>query len=211
MDTQNPNVPPHAPTRVAAKKHPNRRHPHSGLVHDNTRHTTRFTVIGNHLAQHPELSLLAIGLSVHIQSLPAGSRIDIKSLTARFPEGTTRIAAALRELEAHGYLRRTRERVPDGRIITRTTSCNQPGHSRTDTPRPAPRKRTSSPAANPSPRYRARPAPPPPSSSRPRTSSAGSAATTPASSCPRATPPTSQRASPPGWSATSPRPPYCTP
>ncbi|GHC68911.1 hypothetical protein GCM10010309_35510 [Streptomyces violaceochromogenes] len=151
MDTQNPNVPPHAPTRVAAKKHPNRRHPHSGLIHDNARHTTRFTVIGNHLAQHPELSLLAIGLSVHIQSLPAGSRIDIKSLTARFPEGTTRIAAALRELEAHGYLRRTREPVQDGRIITRTTSCNQPGHSRTDTPCPAPRKQTRQPGGKPLP------------------------------------------------------------
>ncbi|MFF5311176.1 helix-turn-helix domain-containing protein [Streptomyces massasporeus] len=138
MDTQNPSVPTHAHIRVATKKHPNRRNPHGGLLHDNTRHTTRFTVIGNHLAQHPELSLLAIGLSVHIQSLPAGSRIDIKSLAARFPEGTTHIAAALRELEAHGYLRRTRERVPDGRIITRTTSCNQPGRSRTDTPVPGP-------------------------------------------------------------------------
>ncbi|MGX1560139.1 helix-turn-helix domain-containing protein [Streptomyces sp. NPDC055506] len=142
MDTQNPNVPSHAHTRVAAKKHPNRRHPHSGLVHDNTRHTTRFTVIGNHLAQHPELSLLAIGLGTHTQSLPVGARIDIKSLAARFPEGTTRIAAALKELEAHGYLRRERVRVPDGRIITRTTSCNQPGHSRTEARRPAPSKRT---------------------------------------------------------------------
>lgn len=211
MDTQNPNAPTHAHTRVVAKKHPNRRHPHSGLVHDNARHTTRFTVIGNHLAQHPELSLLAIGLGTHIQSLPAGARVDIKTLAARFPEGTTRIAAALRELEAHGYLRRTRERVPDGRIITRTTSCT----SRvTAARRPPARPRGSGrggPAANPSPRYRARPVRPPPSSSRPRTSSAGSAATTPASSCPRATPPTSPRASPPGWSATSPQPPYGTP
>ncbi|MFB7929166.1 helix-turn-helix domain-containing protein [Streptomyces sp. NPDC056039] len=145
MDTQNPNVPGRAHTRVAAKKHPNRRHPHSGLVHDHTRHTTRFTVIGNHLAQHPELSLLAIGLGTHIQSLPVGARIDIKSLAARFPEGTTRIAAALKELEAHGYLRRERVRVPDGRIITRTTSCNQPGHRGAEAPRPAPRKRTGSP------------------------------------------------------------------
>jgi hypothetical protein len=151
MDTQNPNVPSHAHTPVTGKKHPNRRHPHTGLVHDNTRHTTRFTVIGNHLAQHPELSLLAIGLGTHIQSLPAGARVDIKTLAARFPEGTTRIAAALRELEAHGYLRRVRERVPGGRLITRTISCNQPGHSRTDAPRPAPRKRTRPPGSRPLP------------------------------------------------------------
>ncbi|KUO20353.1 helix-turn-helix domain-containing protein [Streptomyces dysideae] len=153
MDTQNPSAPPHAQSRLAANKHPNRRHAHSGggLVHDNTRHTTRFTVIGNHLAQHPELSGLAIGLGVYIQSLPAGARVDIKTLAARFPEGTTRIAAALRELETHGYLRRQRERIPSGRIITRTISCNQPGRHQADDNGPvrpphAPRrKRTPSP------------------------------------------------------------------
>ncbi|MEV1061563.1 helix-turn-helix domain-containing protein [Streptomyces sp. NPDC050263] len=131
MDTQNPSVPPHAQSRIGGKNHPPRRAStaaHSGgVIHDNTRHTTRFTVIGNHLAQHPELSGLAIGLAVYIQSLPAGARVDIKTLAARFPEGTTRIAAALRELETHGYLRRPRERTESGRIVTRTVSCNQPG------------------------------------------------------------------------------------
>ena len=112
MGTQNPSVPPHAQARIAGNKHPNRRpgatHRTGGLQHDNTRHTTRFTVVGNHLAQHRELSLLAIGLGTHLQSLPQGAPADIKTLVARFPEGATRIAAALRELEAHGYLRRER-------------------------------------------------------------------------------------------------------
>ncbi|MCT9107868.1 helix-turn-helix domain-containing protein [Streptomyces mirabilis] len=148
MDTENPSAPPRPQSRIPGKNHPRRR-PHSGVVHDNTRHTERFTVIGNHLTQHPELSGLAIGLGAHIQSLPAGAPTDIKTLTARFPEGATRIAAALRELEAHGYLRRTRERTPDGRIVTRTVSCNQPGHRGTqsehrgtpaDTPRPPTRR-----------------------------------------------------------------------
>ncbi|MEU9283275.1 helix-turn-helix domain-containing protein [Streptomyces sp. NPDC048275] len=141
MDTQNPSAPPCAQSGIAGK---NRRHAHAhpgGVIHDNTRHTTRFTVIGNHLAQHPELSLLAIGLAVHIQSLPTGARVDIKTLAARFPEGPDRIAAALRELEAHGYLRRTRERTPGGRIVTRTISCNRPGHHGTaDAPRPPARR-----------------------------------------------------------------------
>ncbi|WP_405950398.1 helix-turn-helix domain-containing protein [Streptomyces prunicolor] len=137
MDTRDISAPPRAQSRHTADKHPNQRHqqhsaPAGGLTHDNARHTARFTVIGNHLAQHPELSALAIGLGVHIQSLPAGARVDIKTLAARFPEGTTRIAAALRELETHGYLRRERHRIPDGRIITRTISCNQPGSSRRD-------------------------------------------------------------------------------
>ncbi|MER7839405.1 helix-turn-helix domain-containing protein [Streptomyces sp. NPDC096040] len=126
MDTKNPSAPSCAEPRVAAKKHPNRGS--GGLLHDNARHTSHFVVIGNHLAQHPTLSALAIGFGVHIQSLPKGARVDIKSLAARFPEGRDRIAAALNELEAEGYLRRERERVADGRIITRTTSCNRPGH-----------------------------------------------------------------------------------
>jgi hypothetical protein len=152
MDTQNPSAPPRAQSRIPGKNHPdqNAHARPAGVIHDNTRHTTRFTVIGNHLAQHPELSGLAIGLAVYIQSLPTGARVDIKTLAARFPEGPTRIAAALRELETHGYLRRTRERTPGGRIVTRTVSCNQPGHHGTgtaaDTPsrptrRPTPAKR----------------------------------------------------------------------
>ncbi|MBK3572174.1 helix-turn-helix domain-containing protein, partial [Streptomyces sp. MBT62] len=148
MDTRDITAPPHARSRHTADKHPNQRHrtaPGVGLTHDNSRHTTRFTVIGNHLAQHPELSALAIGLGVHIQSLPAGARADINTLAARFPEGRTRIAAALRELETHGYLRRERHRIPGGRIITRTISCNQPGGRREPAPAhtpSAPKKRT---------------------------------------------------------------------
>ncbi|MFI9312987.1 helix-turn-helix domain-containing protein [Streptomyces althioticus] len=127
MGIQNPSVPLRTPTRLAGNKHPNRAHRTTGgLEHDNTRHATRFVVIGNHLAQHPELSLLAIGLGTHIQSLPKGAPADIKTLAARFPEGATRIAAALRQLESHGYLRRERVRTPSGRIVTRTISCNQP-------------------------------------------------------------------------------------
>ncbi|MGW0961539.1 helix-turn-helix domain-containing protein [Streptomyces gelaticus] len=102
------------------------RAPSSGVVHSNTRHTSRFTVVGNHLTQHSELSLTAIGLAAHIQSLPAGAGIGIKFLADRFPESEARIAAALRELEAHGYLKRTRERLPSGRVVTRTVSYNQP-------------------------------------------------------------------------------------
>ncbi|WP_329832467.1 hypothetical protein [Streptomyces sp. BE133] len=106
----------------------------SGVVHDNSRHTSRFTVVGNHLTQHRELSLTAIGLAAHIQSMPAGAGIGIKDLAGRFPESEARIAAALRELEAHGYLRRTRTRLSNGRIVTRTVSCNQPADRRlTDT------------------------------------------------------------------------------
>ncbi|MEU5464779.1 helix-turn-helix domain-containing protein [Streptomyces althioticus] len=149
MDTQNPSAPPRAHARVTGNKHPNRAPRTGGLEHDNARHTTRFVVIGNHLAQHPELSLLAIGLGTHLQSLPKGAPADIKTLAARFPEGATRIAAALRELESHGYLRRERVRTPSGRIVTRTISCNQPAAVRQRAEQPC---RESTPPAPPAPR-----------------------------------------------------------
>ncbi|MEV6618265.1 helix-turn-helix domain-containing protein [Streptomyces sp. NPDC051051] len=175
MDTQNPSVRPHAQSRIGGKNHPYR-HAHTkghpgGVTHDNTRHTTRFTVIGNHLAQHSDLSLLAIGLACHIQSLPTGAPIGIKTLAARFPEGPTRIAAALRELETHGYLRRTRERTPTGRIVTRTVSCNQPGRGDDasgagETTEPPARRAAAAPQQKP-PRRAALPAVPKPSYTSP--------------------------------------------
>ncbi|MGW0393529.1 hypothetical protein ACWDYJ_22080 [Streptomyces sp. NPDC003042] len=46
-----------------------------------------------------------------------------------------RIATALRELEAYGYLERTRVRTDEGRLVTRTVSYNRP---RGTTPLPPP-------------------------------------------------------------------------
>jgi hypothetical protein len=103
----------------AASRHPAGTTP-SGVVHVTVRHHTHYVVVGNHLAQHPTLSATAIGIGVHIQSLPAGARVGIKVLADRFPEGEVRIAAALRELEAAGYLERVRVRTPEGRLVTRT-------------------------------------------------------------------------------------------
>ncbi|MEU2763693.1 hypothetical protein [Streptomyces sp. NPDC007094] len=112
MDTQQVSAPSRAPS--------------AGVVHINIRLTDGYTVISNRLSQHRGLSLLAIGLGTYIQSLPDGWRIGVKALAARFPESEVRIAAALRELEQHGFLRRTRERVGGGRLATRTESYNHP-------------------------------------------------------------------------------------
>ncbi|WP_434094790.1 hypothetical protein [Streptomyces hyaluromycini] len=118
----------------------------------NEPHTENFTVVGNHLLQHPELSLMAIGLAVHIQSLPAGAPIGIKTLAAKFPEGEIRIAAALRELEEHGYLTRARERLQSGQVRTRTTSYNKPSRTASvpaaEPQAPAPAPKASAPMQN---------------------------------------------------------------
>jgi len=93
---------------------------HSGVTHVRTYQSGQYVVVGNHLAQHSQLSLTAIGLATHMMSVPEGTPVDIRSLAERFPEGRDRIAAALRELEAHGYLERVREHTAAGRLITRT-------------------------------------------------------------------------------------------
>ncbi|MFH9202493.1 hypothetical protein ACH4KT_34415 [Streptomyces anulatus] len=100
--------------------------PARGVIHIAIPHTDRFTVVGNHLAQHPDLSCTAVGIAVRIQSLPQGVEVGVKALAARCREGEKRVAAALRELEAFGYLQRVRDRLPSGRVITRTVFCNQP-------------------------------------------------------------------------------------
>ncbi|PVC94158.1 hypothetical protein [Streptomyces sp. CS014] len=100
--------------------------PTRGVIHVTIPHTERFTVVGNHLAQHPDLSCTAVGIAVRIQSLPQGTEVGIKALAARCKEGEKRIAAALRELEVHGYLQRIRDRLHGKKVITRTVFCNQP-------------------------------------------------------------------------------------
>ncbi|MDX3504848.1 hypothetical protein PV689_23265 [Streptomyces sp. ATCC51928] len=112
MDTQQVSAPSRAPS--------------AGVVHINIRLTDGYTIISNRLSQHRGMSLLAIGLGTHIQSLPDGRRVGVKALAAVFPESEVRIAAALRELERHGFLRRTRERGCGGRFATRTESYNHP-------------------------------------------------------------------------------------
>ncbi|MGW7362261.1 helix-turn-helix domain-containing protein [Streptomyces sp. NPDC054841] len=149
----------------------------SGVVHVNVRHTSRCTVVGNHLAQHRELSLIAIGLAVHIQSLKAGSEVTIKCFTARFPESEARIAEAMRELEAAGYLARPCERLANGRLVTRTISYNRPGASPAPhPPEPKPERvpvavAVPGPPPNPKPVPVAPPEPPPEPEPAPRRAS----------------------------------------
>ncbi|MFJ5207032.1 hypothetical protein [Streptomyces nigra] len=100
--------------------------PRAGVLHVRHRHTERYTVVGNHLAQHPRLSATAIGIGVHIQSLPDGASVTIKALTLRFPEGEVTIGRALRELEEAGYLVRRRVPLGGGRIATRTFFLDHP-------------------------------------------------------------------------------------
>ncbi|MFF4158314.1 helix-turn-helix domain-containing protein [Streptomyces sp. NPDC001678] len=143
--------------------------PRAGVVHVRHRHEANFTVVGNHLAQHPDLSAVAIGLGVYIQSLPDGALVGIKDLTRRFREGEMVIGRALNELEDAGYLERRRLRTERGRVVTATRWYERPGALPPD---PGKRidlvKRPSTPVPRPAPRLecpvalRKPPQPPPP-------------------------------------------------
>ncbi|NEA85151.1 hypothetical protein G3I38_00395 [Streptomyces sp. SID7958] len=107
--------------------------PTSGVIHVRTRLTADFTVISNALAQRRG-SAVTVGVAVYILSLPTGTPVSISALCAHFTEGEILISRALRELEAAGYLERRRERLPSGRIRTRTYFYDVPG----GTPQPGP-------------------------------------------------------------------------
>ncbi|MEI5033720.1 hypothetical protein RB201_15770 [Streptomyces sp. S1A(2023)] len=180
--------------------------PTSGVIHIVIPHTDRFTVVGNHLAQHPGLSCTAIGIAVRIQSLPQGTEVSIKALAAHCHEGEKRIAAALRELEALGYLQRVRERLPGGEVITRTVFCNQPTallHPRSPATDPGP-----------APRQAQAPAPVPPQAQTP--ASAPAPAARPERLMPPATSDQSEQTDPPAPETPAPLPlpppsPFATP
>ncbi|MEV7593029.1 hypothetical protein AB0O42_22455 [Streptomyces sp. NPDC089922] len=114
--------------------------PSAGVIHFRHRHTDRFTVVGNHLAQHPHLSAVAIGLAVYIQSVPDGVSVTAKALTLRFREGEITIRRALNELEAAGYLERRRIPLGGGRFATRTLAYDKPGCVAAPSTAPAPRE-----------------------------------------------------------------------
>lgn len=78
MDVQHPSAPPHASLRIAGKRPA---HHSSGVVHVNTRHTSRFAVIGNHLAQHEELPLPA--LSTALRDMPEDLVNPVVEFTAQ--------------------------------------------------------------------------------------------------------------------------------
>jgi hypothetical protein len=75
----------------------------------------KFVQISNTAARDQRLSLRARGVLVFVLSLPPEQHFTAKWLESRVPEGREAVRTALRELEAHGYLRRQRRHAADGR------------------------------------------------------------------------------------------------
>ena len=94
-------------------------------IHRSAR-TRFFTTLGNEVLRDNRLSFCARGILGHLLSLPDGQRGDIRTLADRTPEGRERVASALRELEAFGYLKREIKRTSEGRVYTEVNVFDAP-------------------------------------------------------------------------------------
>ena len=74
-----------------------------------------YTVVVQSITRDKTLSLKGRGLLVTLMSLPDNWKYSERGLQAIIPtDGQTSIRSAVKELEALGYLHRSRERLPDG-------------------------------------------------------------------------------------------------
>ena len=78
-----------------------------------------FTVVCNEAIRDEELSLKALGLLVHLLSLPDNWEFSEDGLIKIFKkDGQASIRSGLKELESRGYLKRERNRDEKGRLIS---------------------------------------------------------------------------------------------
>ena len=76
-----------------------------------------YTVMSNYHLQDKKLSLKAKGLLSYMLSLPDDWDYSLKGLTTGCRDGIDSVRSAVRELEARGYLRRSKVRDARGRIV----------------------------------------------------------------------------------------------
>lgn len=79
-------------------------------------HTNNYTVMCNYHLRDKQLSLKAKGLLSVMLSLPDDWNYSIRGLAVICKDGVDAIGAAVRELEAYGYIIRSHKRGKGGRI-----------------------------------------------------------------------------------------------
>ena len=79
-----------------------------------------FVAVPNETSRDDKLSFKAVGVLVHMLSLPDGARIsaDLLAGAGEGKEGRSAVLSALQELRQAGYYRTVKERGPDGRLFT---------------------------------------------------------------------------------------------
>lgn len=75
-----------------------------------------YTVVLNSAIQNSALSHQAIGLYVHMLSLPSDFDFSLNGLTELSKEGVKSVRSMLKELESFGYINRTRMHGDNGKF-----------------------------------------------------------------------------------------------
>ncbi|MEU6511019.1 hypothetical protein [Streptomyces sp. NPDC046942] len=76
----------------------------------------QFTQIANGLFRDPRISYKAKGLFGYVSTHRDGWQVTVAELVRRGREGVDAVTTGLKELQQNGFLRRTRERNPDGTL-----------------------------------------------------------------------------------------------
>jgi hypothetical protein len=87
---------------------------------------TSYTVVDNAVLNDRRLSWRATGLLAYLLSLPEGWKINAADLARRKRDGKDATGAAMRELEAAGYVERRQEHDERGHIRTVTIVYEEP-------------------------------------------------------------------------------------
>ena len=88
--------------------------------------TRDYTVMSNHHLKDRTLTLKSKGLLSMMLSLPDEWNYTTRGLAAICREGVDSIGAALKELETHGYIRRTQLRDEKGKITDTEYHADSP-------------------------------------------------------------------------------------
>lgn len=99
------------------------------MIVRSTRPTENYTIISNEIIGDARLSWKARGLLIFILSKPDGWRTHAAGLAAYGVDGKDSILSGLKELEIAGYIRRVKERRPDGTMTTHTIVFDRPRES----------------------------------------------------------------------------------
>jgi hypothetical protein len=90
------------------------------------RHTGGFVTLPNETVNDERLSLRALGLLTKMLGKPPGWRFNADRMAAGLKEGRDAVRTTMGELEAGGYVRRTRRRRQDGTFQTVVEVASRP-------------------------------------------------------------------------------------
>lgn len=83
------------------------------------RSRSRFTLISNEVIQDASISFAARGLLTYLLSLPENWELNVKDLIQRSPAGRDAVYTLLNELITHGFIKRLKSKLKNGRFSWR--------------------------------------------------------------------------------------------